>query len=112
MRYYNAEDRALVLGLELSATVSAAKWFQTGYTYNIPWGVIISLETCLGLSAVMMQRQVVDCPARLLEEGYKFEQVSGYDVGQCSIDEPFKLYTTPKTELHRPRIWINFARLR
>ena len=42
----------------------------------------------------------------------KIEQVSGYDVGQCSIDEPVKLYSTPTTELHRPRIWINFAWLR
>ena len=104
MRYDNAKDRALVLGLELSVAVSAAQWFQSGYTYNIPWDVIISLETCVGLSAGMMQRQVVDCHARLLEEGYKFEQVSGYDVGQCSIDEPVKLYSTPTTELHRPRI--------
>ena len=60
------------------------------------------LLACLGLSAGMMQRQVVDCPARLLEEGYKFEQVSGYDVGRCSIDEPIKLYSTPTTELHQP----------
>ena len=104
MRCYNAEDRVLVLGLELSVAVLAAQQFQSGYTYNIPWGVIISLETCVGLSAGMMQRQVVDCHARLLEEGYKFEQVSGYDVGQCSIDEQVKLYSTPTTELHRPRI--------
>ena len=45
MRYDNAKDRALVIGLELSVAVSAAQWFQSGYTYNIPWGVIISLET-------------------------------------------------------------------
>ena len=45
MRYDNAKDRALVLGLELSVADLTAQQFQSGYTYNIPWGVIISLET-------------------------------------------------------------------
>ena len=45
MRNYNAKDRVLVLGLELSVADLTAQQFQSGYTYNIPWGVIISLET-------------------------------------------------------------------
>ena len=45
MRNDHANDRVLVIGLELSVAASAAQWFRSGYTYNIPWGVIIGLET-------------------------------------------------------------------
>ena len=36
MRYDNAKDRALVLGLELSVADLTTQQFQSGYTYNIP----------------------------------------------------------------------------
>ena len=34
--YENAKELALVPDVELSATVSAAQQFQSGYTFNIP----------------------------------------------------------------------------
>ena len=49
MRCDNAKDRALVRGLELSVAVSAAQWFQSGYTYNIPFN---SLTARFGSSSL------------------------------------------------------------
>ena len=44
----------------------------------------------------------VDCTARLANQGYKFESLSGYDGAKCSIEEPVKLYSTPTTTLTSP----------
>ena len=61
-------------------------------------GVLI----CSFLAASFIQKQVVDCPTRLADQGYKFESLSGYDSTKCSVEEPIKLYSTPTTTLTSP----------
>ena len=46
--------------------------------------------------------QDIDCTARLADQGYKFEKLSGYDGDKCIIEEPIKLYSTPTTTLTNP----------
>ena len=44
----------------------------------------------------------VDCTAHLADQGYKFENLSGFDGIKCTIEEPIKLYSTPTTTLTSP----------
>lgn len=61
-----------------------------------------SILVCSFLVFSFIQKQVVDCPARLTDQGYKFESLSGYDGAKCNIKEPIKLYSTPTTMLTSP----------
>ena len=54
---------------------------------------------CSFLILNFVPSHVADCPARLTDQGYKFECLSSYDGTKCGIKEPIKLHSTLTTAL-------------